>query len=123
MEQNTLIIIVILILLSSQLWNILWDIGKGLLYIIFLILILNYINPVMAENIKDFVKRIFNFDMTIFKDFFYKLSDFILKTFGKNIINKIENSNSIISQSEIKSEVEIINSEVEIIKSETNKYI
>jgi hypothetical protein len=116
MEQNTLIIIVILILLSSQLWNILWDIGKGLLYIIFLILILNYINPVMAENIKDFVKRIFNFDMTIFKDFFYKLSDFILKTFGKNIINKIENSNSIISQSEIKSEVEII-------KSETNKYI
>jgi hypothetical protein len=83
MDQNTLIIIVILILLSSQLWSILWDIGKSSIYITILILILSYVNPAIADNVKNIIKRMINLDVSLLKEGYSSLSEMLLSFFKK----------------------------------------
>ena len=46
-DQRTIIAIIVLILISSQLWTIAWDIGKAALYIVILLLILSEISFIL----------------------------------------------------------------------------
>ena len=62
MDKNTLLLIFILFLLSSQLLSITWDIGKATIYIAIILLILNNISPESAIIIKNMFSRVINLD-------------------------------------------------------------
>jgi hypothetical protein len=104
MNQNTLITIVVLILVSSQLWNIIWDVGKAAVYIIILLLVLSYINPEMATNIKEYIKRMINLDTSLVTNSLSSISGFIL-----NVFNKIKNIQPANSQPE---NTQLINNQI-----------
>jgi len=81
MDKNTLLFIFILFLLSSQLLNISWDIGKGSIYIVITLLVLNTISPDTSDLIKSILIRIINFDTSIFKDILSLISKFFIGLF------------------------------------------
>jgi len=93
MDKKSLLIIVILILISSQLWNILWDIGKSALYIVILLLALTYLSPDIAEEFRTVLKKIINLDYSLISNSLSYISGFLLAAFGKlpkNIKNLIQ---------------------------------
>jgi len=89
MDYKTLLTIFILILMSSQLWNIIWDIGKGGFYIVILLLSLTYIEPSSVNKIKEFINKILNLDFSFVINILSTISKFILIIFNK--LPKIEN--------------------------------
>jgi hypothetical protein len=93
MDKKSLLIIVILILISSQLWNILWDIGKSALYIVILLLSLTYLSPTIAEDVRTVLKKIIALDYSLVSNTLSYISGFLLSAFGKlpkNITNLIQ---------------------------------
>jgi hypothetical protein len=64
MDRKTLITIFVLFLISSQLWSMLWDIGKGVIYILLLIFALSYLNPSVADEMKNIFKKIISLDFS-----------------------------------------------------------
>ena len=84
MDQKLLLIILFLILISSQLWNILWDIGKASLYLIIILLILTYISPDTANIIKEYGKRLLNLDTKVISELLSNASSFIFNIFKFN---------------------------------------
>jgi hypothetical protein len=62
MDKTTLIIIIIMFMFSSRLWDIAWDIGKSLLYIIAIIYTINFINPDLSISIKNIIYELINVD-------------------------------------------------------------
>jgi len=65
MEQNTLFTIVIFFLLSKQLWNIFWDIGKALFYIVCVVIGLRVINHELSTQVQNYVERIVRLDNSL----------------------------------------------------------
>jgi hypothetical protein len=47
---------------SSRLWDIAWDIGKSLLYIIAIIYTINFINPALSISLKNIIYELINVD-------------------------------------------------------------
>ena len=96
MDKNTLLLIFILFLLSSQLLSITWDIGKASLYIVIILLILNSISPETATIIKNIFSRIINLDFSLITGALSTISKFILSLFFKNngpqIIDEVKNA-------------------------------
>jgi len=96
MDKNTLLLIFILFLLSSQLLSITWDIGKASLYIVIILLILNSISPETATIIKNIFSRIINLDFSLITSALSTISKFILSLFFKNngpqIIDEVKNA-------------------------------
>ena len=92
MDYKSLLTIVILILISSQLWNIIWDIGKGSVYILLLLVVLTYLEPTTGEKIKEFIKKIINLDFSFVTNIFSSISIFILSLFNK--LPKFNNINA-----------------------------
>ena len=96
MDKNTLLLIFILFLLSSQLLSITWDIGKASLYIVIILLILNSISPETATIIKNIFSRIINLDFSLITSALSTVSKFILGLFMKNngpqIIDEVKNA-------------------------------
>ena len=96
MDQKTLLTILLIALISGQLWTIIWDIGKSAIYLIFLLLGLTFLNPDIAENLKGYLIRIVKLDKTVLSDIFSSISKFILTitdklpTDIKNLISKKE---------------------------------
>ena len=91
MDKNTLLLIFILFLLSSQLLSITWDIGKATIYIIIILLILNSISPESAEIIKKMFIKIINLDSSVITNILYAVSRFILNLFyTKNLLSQIK---------------------------------
>ena len=84
MDQKSLLLILFLILISSYLWNILWDIGKGSVYVIVILLVLTYINPDTANIIKEYGNRLLNLDTKVISDFLSTVSKFIFNIFKFN---------------------------------------
>jgi hypothetical protein len=82
MDKNVLLLCILLFFLSSQLLTITWDIGKASIYIIVILLILNTINPTIAEMIRKFFKRMLNLDSTLFTDGIAQTSSFLLDILG-----------------------------------------
>ncbi len=74
MDKSSLLIIVLLFMFSSKLWDIAWDIGKSLLYIIIILYLLSYINQDLADNIKNFIH-----DLTNIKSNNHFLTDLLAK--------------------------------------------
>jgi hypothetical protein len=96
MDKNTLLLIFILFLLSSQLLSITWDIGKASVYIVIILLILNSISPETATIIKNIFSRIINLDFSLITSALSTISKFILSLFFKNngpqIIDEVKNA-------------------------------
>lgn len=61
-DKTTLIIIIIMFMFSSRLWDIAWDIGKSLLYIIAIIYTINFINPTLSISLKNIIYELINVD-------------------------------------------------------------
>jgi hypothetical protein len=84
MDQKSLLIILFLILISSYLWNIIWDIGKASLYIVVILLVLTYISPDTADIIKDYGKRLLNLDTKVISELLSTISKFVFNIFKFN---------------------------------------
>ncbi len=91
-DKGTILIVVILFMFSSKLLDIVWDIGKALIYIIVIIYCLNYLNPNIADKIKEIINDFINFDSNgvykkngesnnIFKNLISKISSTVLNIF------------------------------------------
>jgi hypothetical protein len=79
MDKNTLLVIIVLILFSSKLWNIFWDMGKGLLYILILIQVLKFLNIPLGNSIKDLTNNIINYNPKKIKE--------VVSSFSKELLN------------------------------------
>lgn len=55
MDKSSILVMILLFMFSSKLWDIAWDIGKSLLYIIIILYLLSYINQDLADNIKNII--------------------------------------------------------------------
>jgi hypothetical protein len=85
MDRKTLITIFVLFLISSQLWSMVWDIGKGVIYILLLIFALNYLNPAVADEMKNIFKKIVSLDFSFATKYITSGSKYI----GDFLRNKI----------------------------------
>jgi hypothetical protein len=97
MDQKTLLVIFLLILISSQLWNIVWDMGKSALYLVIILLLLTYIDPNTADTIKKYGQRILGLDSKLITESLSNASTFILGVFGRSPKIILEESNTIIT--------------------------
>jgi len=79
MDKNTLLVIIVLILFSSKLWNIIWDMGKGLLYILILIQVLKYLNIPLGNSIKNLTNNIIDYNPEKIKQ--------VVSSFSKDLLN------------------------------------
>jgi hypothetical protein len=62
MNKGTILIIILLFMFSTKILDVVWDIGKALLYIIVLVNILTYLNPQLAIKIKEIINDFINLD-------------------------------------------------------------
>ena len=62
MDKSTLLIILLLFIFSSKLWDIAWDIGKSILYIIIIMYLINFVNQDWAIKIKEIINDFMNVD-------------------------------------------------------------
>jgi hypothetical protein len=101
MEKSTIVIIFLLFFLfSSRMWEITWDIGKALLYIIIGIFILNFLDKELSNNIKLIIIDLMNIDSyntnynqkhkfnNIIMDYISKLSNFLMGYLQSILENK-----------------------------------
>ena len=99
MEKNTLIIIFILFLISSKLWSIAWSIGKGLAFIVIIIVAINCVNPEVTKELQNILRKIisldFNFANKYITDSAFKMREFLLSDLLKE-----KNDNELIVQEE-----------------------
>jgi hypothetical protein len=74
LNKSTILIIFVLFMFSDKLWNISWDIGKSFLIVICILFTLNYLNPKLAEKVKEIISDFINvgsknnFIMSIFSN-------------------------------------------------------
>lgn len=55
LDKSSLLVIVLLFMFSSKLWDVAWDIGKSLLYIIIIMYLISFVNQDLADNIKNII--------------------------------------------------------------------
>jgi len=94
MDKNSLLLIFVLFLFSSQLWNISWNIGLSLFYMIITLSVLNLTSPDSAISLRTIIIKLINLDSGLLKSFFKNTSKFIIGFFG-DAFNKVEKSNII----------------------------
>ena len=74
LNKSTILIIFILFMFSDKLWNVSWDVGKSFLIVICILFTLNYLNPKLAEKVKEIISDFINvgsknnFIMSIFSN-------------------------------------------------------
>ena len=76
MDKSTLLIIVLLFMFSSKLWDIAWDIGKSILYIIIIMYLIGFVNQDLSNKIKEIINDFTNVNTSsnFISDLFSKLS-------------------------------------------------
>jgi hypothetical protein len=84
MDKNTMLVIILLILFSSKLW----DIGKGLLYILILIQVLKYVNIPLGNSIKKLTNNIINYNPDKIKQDVSSISNNIFNPIETTVSNK-----------------------------------
>ena len=52
LNYNTIIIIILLFIFSSKIWNSIWELSKSLIYAVIILYLLNYMNPNIMQKIK-----------------------------------------------------------------------
>jgi len=55
LDKSSLLIIILLFMFSSKLWDIAWDIGKSILYIIIILFLIGFVNQDLADDIKNII--------------------------------------------------------------------
>ncbi len=83
-SKGTILIVLILFMFSSRLLDITWDIGKSLIYLILIIYGINYLNPSLANKIKEIIIEFIDINSN---------GNFIKNTLSKlstNILNGIK---------------------------------
>lgn len=104
-DKTTLIIIILMFMFSSRLWDIAWDIGKSLLYIIAIIYTINFINPDLSITLKNIIYELINVDnknnffLNILSKIFTTLKSLPVFNIFKSNKNIIIDENSVISSS------------------------
>jgi hypothetical protein len=81
LDKSSLLIIVLLFMFSSKLWDIAWDIGKSLLYIIIIMYLISFVNQDLADNIKNIIHDFTNVNSS---------NNFVTDLIGK-ISGKVKN--------------------------------
>ena len=89
MDKNALITIFVFFLLSNQLYNIVWEIGKSIVYIVLIIIGLSYINPGLSETLKKYLINFINLDKTFVKTMIGGINNQ-----AKNLLNNIKPKDS-----------------------------
>lgn len=85
MDKNSLILIFVFFLLSNQLYNIVWEISKSLVYILVTIIGLNYLNPELSKKLKKYLINFINLDKTFILTNVNNVSNI-----AQNILNNIK---------------------------------
>lgn len=108
-DKSTILIVIVLFMFSSKILDIVWDIGKALIYIILIVYCLNYLNPNIANKIKEIINDFINFDTNgnILKDIMSKMSSTLLNIFKPAKIKSKEISEEKDERKIIKSEQDI----------------
>jgi hypothetical protein len=121
-SKGTILIVLILFMFSSKLFNIVWEIGKSGLYIFLIIYSLNILNPKIAIKIKEMLFDLINIgNNNILKNILSKISSFFLGIF------KIDKTNNQIQIFKKKKKIfkkkinDIDNSKVSNIRSLDNR--
>ncbi len=93
--KGTILIIFILFMFSSKILDITWDIGKSLFYLILIIYGINYLNPELANKIKEIIIDLINIDSNGFfiKDTLSKLSS--------NVLNVIKTEQDMVPKNDV----------------------
>jgi hypothetical protein len=92
MDKNSLLLVFVLFLFSSQLWNISWNIGLSLFYMITTLSVLNLTSPDSEVSLRSMLIKLINLDSGLLKSFLKNSSKFIIGFFGDSF-NKIKKSN------------------------------
>jgi len=81
LDKGAILVIFLLFMFSSKLWDITWDIGISLLYLIIVIYFLNYVYPPLGTKIKEIIMDFINLDSnnSFLKDFLSDTSKQILE--------------------------------------------
>lgn len=103
LTKSNILIIFILFMFSSKLWDITWDIIKSLFLIVVILYILNYLNPTIGVQIKDMLYNLLNVgtENKFVKDTLSAVSKSILDTINSK--EKIINTSSEEKSSKFKS--------------------
>lgn len=95
MDKNTLFIIIIFFLISNRLFKVLWDVIRGILYLLILLIGLKSLNKDLFIQVKCIVKKLLSLDLNLMMDILSNGSKKILNMVGANN-NKIKkNQNKI----------------------------
>lgn len=62
MDSKLLLTIFIFFLLSNQLYRIIWEIIKSIVYLMGILLGLNYLNPELAQTIRNYITNFISLD-------------------------------------------------------------
>jgi len=101
-DKSSILIMVLLFMFSSKLWDIAWDIGKSLLYIIIIIYLLGFINQDLADNIKNIIHDFTNVNPNtgFLTDLFAKISEKISNLINLKKVKQVKQIQQIIPEEE-----------------------
>lgn len=85
-KESIILLIFILIMFSSKLWNITFDILKSFIYVILIIYFVSLFDKSIAETIKKFINNFYNIESedNFLRIILSKISSFILGIFKSN---------------------------------------
>lgn len=86
MDKNTLFIIIIFFLISNRLFKVLWDVIRGVLYLLILLIGLKSLNKDLFIQVKCIVKKLLSLDLNLMMD--------ILSNGSKKILNMVGSNNN-----------------------------
>ena len=89
MDKQTLITILIFVFVGKQLWNIVWDVAKAILYLAIFLYGLDYLDPSTSKMIRTKIDMILNLNTSSIKSFMSDSSKTIMTILNSIGINNI----------------------------------
>lgn len=79
-NKGNILIILLLVLFSSKVWDLIWDISKSILWIIIILYGLNYFNPTLGIKLKSIITDLIGTgtENKFIKDLLSNISKYIL---------------------------------------------
>lgn len=83
LTKGTLLIILILFMFSSKLLDFTWEIAKSLVYLIFIIWGITYLNPAIGKKLREIINDFINIDFTsgVVQDIISNISSSVMSWF------------------------------------------
>jgi len=104
-SKETILIILLLFIFSNKLFDFFWNISKSLIYLVVIIVCLNYLNPNLSMKVKEIIINIINVgsNNSFITDILSKLSSNVLNlvkpeltTSENNIANNLKSEKDMI---------------------------